>query len=405
MTENIFSRRGIPVVVNAAGTLTRLSGAPLAPGVAEAMAAAGSAAVDMVHLQAHASDVLAALTGAEAGCVTSGAAAGLTLATAACIAGLEPALMARLPDTRGMRNEVVVARSQRNGYDHSVRAAGARLVEVGLPELQSGAGGRDTEPSDYADAVTERTAAILYVADRWTRPDLAEVVQVARRHGVPVVVDAAAQLPPQQNLRRFIALGADLVVFSGGKALGGPGGTGLLLGRRRLIMSALLQMLDMDVDRDLWDPPQRLIDKALLSGLPRHGLGRGFKVSRQDVIGLLVALEHFVAEGDAARHARWLSCCREILDGIGPGNAGRARISGHDDDQAVPRVELAFATAGEAMDVVRHLLSLDPPVHLDQSLAFRGRLAVNPQCLRGPDIGYVAAALSAALARLEVSRP
>lgn len=398
MTQTIYSRRGIPAVVNAAGTLTRLSGGPLAPGVAEAMAEAGQANVDMAELQAHASDVIAAVTGAEAGCVASGAAAGLTLAAAACMAGLEPALMARLPRTGGMKNEVIVARSQRNGYDHAVRAAGARLVEVGLPELQSGAGGRDTEPSDYADAITGRTAAILYVADRWTRPGLEEVVKAARAHEVPVIVDAAAQLPPQQNLRRFVAQGADLVVFSGGKALGGPSGTGLLIGRRRLVMSALLQMLDMDVDGALWNPPARLIDRALLSGVPRHGIGRGFKVSKQDIIGLLTALEHFVAEGDAVRHARWLARCRAILDGIDGQARAVATISGADDTGAIPRLELAFATAQAAMDVARRLLALDPPVHLDTSLAFRGGLAVNPQCLGPTQTGHVAAALRAALA-------
>ncbi|MEQ8698583.1 MAG: hypothetical protein RLT05_18755, partial [Bauldia litoralis] len=217
----VYARRGIPTIVNAAGTLTRLSGGIMRPDVAAAMAEASAHCVDMVELQAHASDAIADATGAEAGYVASGAAAGLLIGTAACMTGLDAAAMARLPDTTGLRNEVIVARGQRNGYDHAVRAAGARLVEVGLPDRASGAGVRDTEPWEIAAAITDATAAVLYVATSNSRPPLRDVAAVAHAAGVPDIVDAAAELPPQANLRRFIAEGADLVVYSGGKAIGG----------------------------------------------------------------------------------------------------------------------------------------------------------------------------------------
>ena len=138
-------------MINAKGPATRLSGGIMRPEVIAAMAEAAQHCVDMAELEAHASQVIAKVTGAEAGYVASGAAACLLLATAACVTGLDPALMARLPDTTGMRNEVIVVRSQRNFYDHAVRTAGVRFVEVGLPDRYAGAGVRDAEAWEIAD--------------------------------------------------------------------------------------------------------------------------------------------------------------------------------------------------------------------------------------------------------------
>src|SRR5262245_13747587 len=237
---NVYERLGIRPIINAKGPATRLSGGMMAPEVTAAMAEAAQACVDIAELQGRASAIIAGITGAEAGYVTSGAAAGMRLGTAACVAGLDPGRMSRLPDTAGMKNEVVMVRSQRNAYDHAVRAAGVKIVEVGLPDRYAGAGVRDADPWEIADAINERTAAVFYVADRQARPTLRDVVKTAHDRGVPVLVDAAAQLPPARNLRRFIEDGADLVAFSGGKAIGGPQGSGILCGKRDLIMSAAL---------------------------------------------------------------------------------------------------------------------------------------------------------------------
>src|SRR5882724_11026916 len=249
---NVYQRLGVRTSINAKGPATRLSGGIMHVEVAAAMAEASQHCVDMAELQASASAVIAGATGAEAGYVASGAAACLLLGTAACVAGLEPSRMARLPDTTGMKDEVIVVRSQRNFYDHAVRAAGVRLVEVGLPDRYAGAGVRDAELWEIADAISPRTAAVFYVADTLARPSLPEVVAVAHAAGVPVLVDAAAQLPPQDNLRRFIAEGADLVAFSGGKAIGGPQASGFLAGRADLIRSVALQHQDMDVHPRTW---------------------------------------------------------------------------------------------------------------------------------------------------------
>lgn len=247
LAMTIYDMIGVRTIINAKGTSTRVSGALLAPEVTSAMQEAAQYCVDMAEIQAAASKIIAEATGAEAGIVTSGAAAGLLLGTAACVTGLDAAKMARLPDTTSMNNEVVMVRSQRNQYDHAVRSAGVHIVEVGLPDRLAGAGVRDAEPWEVAAAVTEHTAAILYVAHANARPTIEEVARVANSRHVPLLVDAAAQLPPAANLRRFIAAGANLVAFSGGKAIGGPQGSGILCGGRDLIMSAVLQQLDLDI--------------------------------------------------------------------------------------------------------------------------------------------------------------
>jgi L-seryl-tRNA(Ser) seleniumtransferase len=353
----------------------------------------------MAELQAHASKVIARETGSEAGYVASGAAACLLLATAACVAGLEPSRMARLPDTAGLKNEVVMVRSQRNFYDHAVRAAGVRLVEVGLPDRYAGAGVRDAEAWEIADAITERTAAVFYVADRFARPSLCEVVTVAHAAGVPVIVDAAAQLPPQANLRRFTAEGADLVAFSGGKAIGGPQASGILCGKRDLVMSAALQHLDLDIFWEQWAPPATLIDKGRLKGVPQHGLGRPCKVGKEGIIGLLTALELFVAEGDAARHARWLAAAKVIADGMAGLPGVQATVSGADSIEETPTVDLVLGKGAKltALELVIALQNGLPAIQVDPTYCDRGIVGFNPMCLQDGEAETVGRAVRLAL--------
>lgn len=397
---NIYETRGIRTLINAKGTATRLSGGIMRPEVTAAMAEAARFCVDMAELQAHASTVIARETGAEAGYVASGAAACLLLATAACVAGLEPSRMARLPDTRSMKNEVIVVRSQRNFYDHAIRAAGVTMVEVGLPDRYAGAGVRDAEAWEIADAITERTAAVFYVADRFARPSLVEVVKVAHAGGVPVIVDAAAHLPPQSNLRHFIAEEADLVAFSGGKAIGGPQATGFLCGKRDLIMSAALQHLDLDIFWEQWAPPPSLIDKGRLKGLPQHGIGRPCKVGKEGIVGLLTALELFVAEGDAARHRRWLGHAAAMAEGLHGLPAIKATLTGSDSVEEIPVVELALGKESKlaALDLIIALQNGAPSIHVDPTHCDRGMVVLNPMCLQDGEAERVVRAIRLAFA-------
>ena len=393
---SVFDGLGVRTIINAKGTATRLSGGILRPEVAAAMAEASQSCVDMAELQAAASRVIADVTGAEAGYIASGASACLLLATAACIAGLDPGRMARLPDTRGLRNEVIMVRSQRNFYDHAIRAAGATIVEVGLPDRYSGAGVRDAESWEIEDAITDNTAAIHYVADAAAQPPLAEVVAIARRYKIPVFVDAAAQLPPQSNLKRFIAEGADLVAFSGGKVIGGPQASGILCGKRDLVMSAALQHLDLDVFAGMWTPPASLIDKHRLKGTPQHGIGRSCKAGKEEIAGLLTALRLFVAEGDKARHGRWLSVLREVERGL-QGIKASVSLEGGDDPHMIPVLALGVGAGRNATDVALALQAGTPSVHLDPVRRAANVLLVNPVCVKPDDVAALVAAIRAVL--------
>lgn len=397
---DIYERLGVRTRINAAGLLTRLGGSLMPPEVLEAMAEAARSFVDIAELQARASAVIAECTGAEAGYVTSGAAAALTLGTAACLTGLDAARMERLPHTEGMPHDILMCRTHRTGYDHAIRAAGARIHDVGFNDRAVGAGVRGVEPWEFDAAVTPDVVAIAYTATSANEPPLREVVAVARRHGLSVIVDAAAALPPVGNLRRFIAEGADLVAFSGGKAIRGPQSTGILCGRRDLIAAAALQQLDMDVAPETWDPPRTLIPREALRGVPHHGLGRGFKVGKEEIVGLVVALERFVRldiEAEMARGERLLGVIAARLAGI-PHVKARlqtASVTGRFPLLEVSLNELALGRTASALSLA--LQAGDPPVHLGERRAAEGVLTIHPDGLRDGDELIVATRLAAVL--------
>lgn len=388
---SIYDRFGVRTIINAKGPSTRLSGGFLDAEVAAAMTEAATHCVDMTELHAAASRAIAAATGAEAGLVTSGAAAGLLLGAAACITGLDPAKMARLPDTRGMKDEIVMVRSQRNFYDHAVRTTGARIVEVGLPDRYAGAGVRDAEAWEIEQAIGANTALVFYVAGSWSQPPLADVVRVAHHCGVPVLVDAAGQLPPAANLRRFLAEGADLVAFSGGKAIGGPQGSGILAGKRDLIMSAALQHLDLDIYWEQWDPPAHFIDKHRLIGAPQHGIGRPCKVGKETIIGLLVALERFTAETDEVRAGRMRAIVERLRDRLADVHHATVSVT----TGVVPKLEVRV-DANAPRTAFALCLELErgtPGIHPDPARLHDGILLFSPWCLKEEDVEIISTRL------------
>jgi D-glucosaminate-6-phosphate ammonia-lyase len=378
--RGVYERLGVRRIVNAAGPVTRLGGNRLAPEVAEAMAEAAQSHVQIDELQERASLFLAEATGAEAGLITCGAEAGLLLGAAACLAGFDPRKMDDLPLVHDGRNEIVVQRGHRNAYDHALRAAGGVLVEVGY----LGAPGAGCHYAWQIEAaITPRTVAVACpVMDTPGTVPLSEVAEVAHRHNLPVIVDAAAGLPPRANLRRFIAEGADLVAFSGGKAIGGPQGSGLLVGRRDLIESARLQMLDMDVYPEIWRAGREYLRSGRLPGPPHHGIGRSCKVGKEQAVGLLVALERYLAHDEAAElaaQAARVYRLAEALDGVRGVRCNLTRPAG-----GVPRAEVWIdheLLGMSAFDVIEALETGDPIVCVSQGLAPRGGLVVNPMTL------------------------
>ena len=380
--STLYQRLGVIPRINASGTLTRLGGSLMAHEVLQAMNEAAAASVDMAELQSAASHAIAAATGAQAGIVTSGASAALTLATAACLARWDVTRMAQLPDTRAMPNKVLMARTHRNAYDHAVRFAGAHIVDIGHNDRGTGAGIRGLEAWEIEAAIDAQTVAFVFVATPQTVADLPLVLETLHRRGLPVIVDAAAQLPPRTNLRRFIDAGADLVLFSGGKAIGGPQASGILAGRRDLVGSALVQMMDMDVSPESWSPPD-LIDRAALKGIPHHGIGRGFKVGKEEIAGLLIALERFLVRDDAALAADQLRRLRAIAHALSGTNGLETRLLEPDGNMPTPWLELSVQGSAHAMN--RRLQGGDPPVHLGERQADAGLLTINPQTLRPED--------------------
>lgn len=274
LNNPVYARFGVTPVINAGGTHTTHGGSMMRPEVREAMSLAAESFVDLVELKRATGRFVAEITGAEAGMICSGAAGGLVLATAAVMTGTDPEKIAQLPNSTGMKNEILLQRNNPSGYTKCHEYAGATLTYAGN---ESGA-----TQDQLADAITDDTAAILHTfAYGPARPGLTlpETVEVARnaRNPLPVIVDGAAMLPPKENLTKYISEGADLVTFSGGKYIGGPQSAGLLAGRAELV------------------------EAALLNSGPGMAVGRPQKVGREELIGMATALQLFVESDDEAR--------------------------------------------------------------------------------------------------------
>ncbi len=367
----IYDELGVATLINACGTVTRLSGGMMAPEVTAAMREASEASVDMVALQAAACRVIRTATGAQAGIVTSGASAAVLLGAAACIAGLDPVRMNALPEVQDGRRDFIVVRSQRNMYDRALLVAGGRIVEVGIPDRVSGPGVRDAAAWEIAAAITKNTAGIYYLAEPRSKPSLRAVAEIAREHSLPVLVDAAGQLPPSCNLRRFLDDGADLVCFSGGKAIGGPQSSGILAGRSDLVASALLQMLDLDVFDSFFAPPDEFAVLRQMRGLPHHGIGRSCKVGKEEIAGLCVALTRFAAADPVARRAAWQN--RLQLIATASGRSDMEITSG-----PIPILSLNAGSPEAAEALVRQLLAGTPAIACGLGRLDDGLVTFNP---------------------------
>ena len=303
---NVYEELGVRTVINAIGTFTRLSGTLMPEEVVQAMVDASKHFVCIEELQYKAGQIIAEITGAEAGYVTSGAQASLVLALAACITGLDPEKMDKMPHTDGMPNQIIIDKAQRTHYDHAIEVAGGHLVEVGSHA--------PCTPEELETAINEQTVAILNLPHAGI--SLVDTVAVARKHNIPVVVDGAGRLDNPTNLQNFIAQGADLVVFSGGKFIRGPQASGFVCGRRDLIAAIAWQHLDMDAVQEVWTAPRELLGVERMPFMPRQGIGRGYKAGKEEIVGLVTALKLFVARDHAAEVARCTNQINTIVNAL-----------------------------------------------------------------------------------------
>lgn len=390
MPSEVFERNGLQAIINCVGYATRVSGSCPHPDVIAAMSAASSQYFEIDDLLTAASDVIRQSTGAEAGIVTCGAGAALSLASAACLAGNHPEIMDQLPDVSGCpRSEIVFPRPGPFDYDHSIRLAGAKLVLIDYRA--------DDALHQIERAISPQTAAIGYV---WLqvdeRPDIAALAALAHRHGLPLIVDAACALPPTENLTSFIRRGADLVAYSGGKHLGGPQASGILCGREELIRSAWVQMVDMDVRQGTWSL-QHWVASGWIERAPRHGIGRSMKVSKEAIIGVMAALQRYSLRDHQAEQAAWQGVIDEIYDGLRDLTELRvARRERGLNGQPYPNLQFESGAVRGGLTVRSLLLALRSrprKIILAEDEQTPDRAFLYPQCLRPSDVPEIVSAI------------
>lgn len=335
--------------------------------VLAAMNEAAKNFVDMFELQHQVGHRLAELTHNEAAYVCTGAAAGLFLASLACMTGSDLKAIARLPSLAGLKNEIIIHCAHRIPYDPAVRLAGVKLVEIGNA-LQ-------TFPWEFEAAITERTAAVLYIAGEhlsFAALSLPETIQIAHDHNLPVIVDAAAQLPPPENLWYFTReLGADLAIFSGGKDLRGPQASGLIVGRADLI------------------------EACAENGAPHQRLGRAMKVGKEEMVGLLAAVEWYLQQDHAARMTDFEAAVQFWVDSFSdwPGVMAR-RDYPNEAGRPLPWALLEFdpsVTGISAAEIQQQLWDGEPRIAV--SLAGAGGIHLTPDTLEPGEVEIVASCI------------
>jgi len=306
--RDVIHELGVRSFINAAGTFTALTGSLMRPEVVAAMQVAARKYVRLEDLHEAVGKRIAELLDCPAALVTSGCASALSLATAACVAGKDPDRIRRLPDTQGLKDEVLVQRTHRVGYDHAIRNAGVKLIEV------------ETR-GELENAISPRTAMMFFLnyADPMGKIHREEFVEIGKRHLIPTLNDAAADVPPVENLWRYTKMGFDLVGFSGGKGLRGPQSAGLLLGRKDLI------------------------EAARLNNSPNGDtLCRTNKVNKEEIVGMLVAIESYLKQDHAAVWKEWEARCRRIAQALAGFPDARTEVFVPEIANAVPHLRITW---------------------------------------------------------------
>ena len=325
--QNVFTQLGVKTVINCRGTWTYLSGSLEFPEVRQAQLEASQYFVNMIDLQRAVGRRLAELTGAESGIVTSGSAGAMSAATAACMAGSDDKYIWQLPDPTGLKHEVIMV-GGRSAFDSAIRLVGAKLVLAYSSE-------------ELANAINENTA-MIYTTDLGEK--LQQEVAIAKAHKVPLLLDDAAGIPPADNARLYAKMGIDLYCFSGGKGLCGPQCSGLLLGRKDLIESALMNCN------------------------PREGaICRPMKVGKEEVIGCLTSLETWLNLDEKKLYADWngrVDRIRKLVDTV-PGVKTDIYIP--DDGNRYPTLRVSWDTKAWGFgitDCVQELRAGDPVIEV-----------------------------------------
>jgi len=325
--QNVYSRLGVKTVINCRGTWTYLSGSLEFPEVRQAQLEAADYFVNMLELQRAVGRRLSELTGAESGIITSGSAGAMAAATAACMAGSNDKYIWQLPDTTGLKHEVIMV-GGRSAFDSAIRLTGAKLVLTFSPE-------------ELVKAINENTA-MIYTTDLGEK--LQREVAIAKEHKIPILLDDAAGIPPADNAKLYARMGIDLYCFSGGKGLSGPQCSGLLLGRKDLI------------------------EAALLNSSPREGaVCRPMKVGKEEVIGCLTALETWLKLDEKKLYDEWNSRVDRIRKLVETVPGVKTDIYVPDDGNRYPTLKISWdqqAWRYSITDCVEELRAGDPVIEV-----------------------------------------
>jgi seryl-tRNA(Sec) selenium transferase len=289
-TGEVYRSIGVRPIINARGTFTIITGSQTLPEVKRAMDEASRSYVQMDELMQGVSQKLAELTGAPWGIVTAGCCAALTHCTTASIAGSNPERMERLPDLTGLKNEVIIPAYSRNVYDHAIRMVGVKIIEV-------------NSPAELEQAFNERTAMVYILAGPGDEGPLGTkvIAEAAKPHNVPVIVDAAAEILTIPNVH--LGRGATAVAYSGGKCIRGPQAAGLLLGEKNLLQAA-------------W-----------ANSAPHHAFGRSLKVGKEEIMGMLAAVEMWKERDHDAEWKKWQGWLDQISTTVKKVNGVTTRVS------------------------------------------------------------------------------
>jgi L-seryl-tRNA(Ser) seleniumtransferase len=333
--RDYFKELNVRPFINAAGTFTTLTASLMWPEVMEAMNYASKTFVPLNDLHDAAGKRIAELIGCEAAMITSGAAAALTIGTAACVAGKNQEWIRRIPDLAGtgMKSEVIIQKSHRYGYDHAVRNCGIKMIEVETAE-------------ELEKAVNEKTAMMLFFNDNDPKGKIKvdEFVALGKKHKVPTFNDAAADVPPTQNLSRYTKMGFDLVTFSGGKGMRGPQSAGLLLGRKDLI------------------------EAARMNGSPNSdSVGRGMKVNKEELLGMMVAVETYLKRDAEAEWKEWERRAKLLTDSVAKIPTIKTEVYVPPIANHTPAIRMTWAKAALPMtadDVRKQLRESKPSIEI-----------------------------------------
>ena len=330
-SRDYFRELGVRPFINAAGTYTAMTASLMPPEVVEAITYASKHYVMLDEVHDKVGERIATLLRCDAAMVTSGAASALTLGTAAVLTGTDRQKIVDLPDLATMKSEVIVQKSHRFGYDHAVRNCGVRLVEVETPE-------------DLERSINNRTAMMLFYNNNNMEGQIRDeaFVQLGKKHGIPTMNDAAADVPPVDNLWKYTKMGFDLVAFSGGKGLRGPQSAGLLLGRKDLIAAARLNA-----------PPNG------------NTIGRGLKVNKEEMLGMLAALELYLAKDHVAAQREFDARAEMIRSSVATVPGVKAEVFVPEVANHVPHIRVSWDAAAKGMtpaDAVNSLRAGEPSI-------------------------------------------